>query len=188
MLGAISTVAAIALAHAVVRTPASKEDGWRLNMPTAALYLGDGTSTNQPIISTASYATTTASPQYAPATQALDRVEMLQAQLEAYKTLPTSVDGEGIDLADVACIDAASQILSLLPAGIPLPKPMLSTDGEIGLYWKSSDYLADVVIEDANHFSLFIRSLKDGNREVFIPSIAIGPSAPAVIADAFQAA
>ena len=65
---------------------------------------------------------------------------------------------------------------------------MLSADGEVGLYWKSSEYLADAVIEDAGHFSLFIRSLKDGNREIFIPSLAIDVGTPDAIATAFLAA
>ena len=188
MLGVISTVAAIAFAHAVVRHPTSKEDGWKLNSLPSVLFLGDRASTDQPILRGAAYTPTTTSPKYAPAAQALDGVEWLRAELLTYKSLSAGWDGDDSAPADVAHIDAASQLLSLLPAGIPLPKPMLSGDGEVGLYWKNSDYLADAVIEDASHFSLFIRSLKDGNHEVFIPLVAIGPDAPAAIAGAFQTA
>jgi hypothetical protein len=65
---------------------------------------------------------------------------------------------------------------------------MVSADGEVGLFWKNDDYLADAVIEDEAHFSLFIRSLKAGNNEVYIPSIAIGPGAAPAISSAFQVA
>lgn len=187
MLGTITTVAAIALAHAVVRPPASKDAGWSLYAQPSML-LGARVSTDQPILNVTAYVSTTESTQYTPATKGLDRIELLRAQLESYRLLDTALLGDDGSPAVDSHIDAACSILSLLPAGIPLPRPMLSTDGEVGLYWKSNDYLADAVIEDDSHFSLFIRSLKDGNREVFIPSIAIDQNANDAIASAFQAA
>lgn len=188
MLGAITTVAVIALAHAVARPPASKDEGWRLNARAPIVYLGDRTATDQPIVNRNTVGSATSSPSYASATQAIDRLDWLKSELLRYKSLQAGWDGEDSEPAHSTHIDAAIAILRLLPAGIPLPKPMLSSDGEVGLYWKNNNFLADAVIEDEKHFSLFIRSLKSGNKEVFIPSIAIGPDAPDAIGVAFQAA
>jgi hypothetical protein len=187
MLGAISTVAAIALASSVVRPPETKADGWKLRLSAAVPVIEGKMSTDQLILVTGSYASSTNTSHYTAATQALNKLDALKAELASYGALPAGWDGEGSVPAEATHVDAANLILGLLPAGIPLPKPMLSADGEVGLYWKSKDYLADAVIEDKHHFSLFIRSLKQGNREIFIPAVAIGADATAAITAAFQA-
>lgn len=188
MLSAITTVAVIALAHAVTRPPTSKEDGWRLNSRVPVVHMGHRTATDQPIVGKTCLEAATASPSYASTDNAINRIDWLRSELLTYKSLQAGWDGEDSAPAHLAHIDAAAAILDWLPAGIPLPKPMLSSDGEVGLYWRNSNFLADAVIEDDAHFSLFIRSLGDGNREVFISSIAIGPDAPDAINAAFQAA
>lgn len=188
LLASVSTITAIAVASAVIRPPATKGDGWKLHPVPSTLLIDERVLTDQPILSAAPLWSSTTASQYTSAAHALDKIEWLKAELESYKSLTSGWDGEGSLPADGAHIYAAGQILSLLPAGIPLPKPMLSADGEVGLYWKSSEYLADAVIEDADHFSFFIRSLKDGNQEIFIPSLAIGAGTPGAIAAAFLAA
>ena len=187
MLGTISTVTAIALAYGMAK-PTTKDDGWNLHKIPPSLFVEDKASTDQMILGKAAYISSTTATQYSASTHARNKIESLKAELATYGSVLHGWDGEGSEPPNSTHISAASQILSLLPAGVPIPVPMLSADGEVGLYWKTSDYLADAVIEDAHHFSLFIRSLNDGNLETSISSIAIGEGAPAAIAAAFKAA
>ena len=186
MLGAISTVAAIALANAVVRPPATKDDGWKLYIAPPSLFAEDKTSTDQLILIGGTHISSTITTEYSVSTHARNMIESLKAELASYGALQAGWDGDMSEPANPMHITAAGHILNLLPAGIPLPTPMLSADGEVGLYWKTSEYLADAVIEDAGHFSLFIRSLKNGNPEIFIPTIAIDATSSDTIVTAFQ--
>lgn len=188
MFGTITTVAAIALAHAVVRPTASKDEGWSLRTTVPSMFTEEMASTDQLIFVEAAYIATSNTPQYSASTQAGSKIASLMAELASYGEFEAGWDGEGSEPPDFTHIGAAGRILSLLPAGLPLPAPMLSADGEIGLYWKTSDYLADAVIESPSQFSLFIRSLKDGNREIYIPVIAINADASGAVAEAFRAA
>ncbi|MCY1365170.1 hypothetical protein D9M69_520050 [compost metagenome] len=151
------------------------------------MLVDDRIATDQPILAVGLRLTKAINFHNAITPKALNRLELLNAELVSYGLLPSGWDGEESVPADMAHIEAATRALGVLPAGVPLPKPMLSADGEVGLYWKNRDYLADIVIEDAHSLSLFIRSLKEGNKEIFIPSIAIGADATAAIAAAFKA-
>lgn len=186
MLGTISTVAAIALAHNVV-PPITKDEGWNLLAMSPSIFADNRTLTDQLIFIDAANLPATATSPYSASTYAGNKIDSLMAELASYGDFQAGWDGEGSAPPNLTHIDAAFQILNLLPPGLPLPTPMLSADGEVGFYWNTNEYLADAVIEDTDQFSLFIRSLKDGNEEIYIPAIVIGAHAREVIADAFRA-
>lgn len=186
MLGTITTIAVIALGQALVR-PSSKDSGWLLASNGPALHQMEKLSTDQQIVTAFVAGTATTGASFASKDRAISRLEWLRAELLSYQDLPVGWDGEGSIPAKPEHIAAASSLLEAIPAGIPLPKPMLSPDGELGLYWKSDRWFADAVIEDANHFSLFVRSLEEGNHEVFVDSINIGADTSDAIKNAFAA-
>lgn len=45
----------------------------------------------------------------------------------------------------------------LFKNGYALPKPMLSSDGEVGLYWDESGYFVDVGFENSREFSYYAK-------------------------------
>ncbi len=178
------TIAIIALGHIVVRPP-SKDADWLFASNNPAIHQIENLPTDQPIMATFASEAATICTNFALKDRAISRVEWLRSELMNYQHLPAGWDGEGSLPADPLHIAAASALLEVLPAGLPLPKPMLSPDGELGLYWKDDRLFADAVIEDKNHFSLFIRFLEQGNREVFIDSINISSDASNAIKNAF---
>lgn len=186
MFEVITTIAVIALGHAVIR-PASKDTGWLSASSNSAIHQIEQPPTDQPIVAAFASGAVTADTGFALHEHTISRLEWLRSELLNYQYLPVGWDGEGSTPGDPAHIAAASALLALIPAGIPLPKPMLSANGEIGLYWKERRYFADAVIENENHFSLFIRSLEEGNHEVFVDSINIDPTASNAIKNAFAA-
>lgn len=186
MFETITTIAVIALAHAVVR-PSSKDTGWLSASNGSVPHQIEQRPTDQLIVLPFVAGTATTDASFASADRSISRLDWLRSELFSYQDLAAGWDGEGSVPVNPAHVAAASSLLEIIPAGIPLPKPMLSPDGELGLYWKDDRWFADAVIEDSAHFSLFVRSLKEGNREVFIDSISIGPDAPAIIKKAFAA-
>lgn len=116
----------------------------------------------------------------APSHVAMSRVDWIVAQIESYSSLQEGWDGPGSEPPQVAHIEAARSILRSLPAGTPIPKPMLSSSGELGLYWEGPDWMADIAIESDDEFSLFFRS-RDRRVEVLRTGLPVGPDSSAVI-------
>jgi hypothetical protein len=182
MLEAITTIAAITLGHALTRQ-LSKDDGWKL---AASPLMTMKVATEQLIVPLDVVGQTTAQPGFIKIDRSISRLELLRNELRAYQNLAAGWDGEESAAPEASHLSAASALLNALPAGLPLPKTMLSTNGEVGLYWNDDRWLADAVIEDESHFSLFIRSLKQGNHEIFVSSITIEQSASCAIEKAFS--
>lgn len=183
MLGVITTVGAIAIGSAVMRPIPSKQDGWRLSeVPT--LVSGNFKVMTEELISTAAAVTAT-SAEFAFVVNTQPKFESLRSALHRYRGLTDGWDGDDSVAAKSEHIDALERILDLLPAGVQTPNPMIASDGEVGFYWKSPEFVADLVIENETEFSLFIRSRNDGHKEIYMPTIAIGSQAPAEISNAF---
>jgi len=183
MLGVITTVGAIVIGSAVMRPIPSKQDGWKLSeVPT--LVSSSTKVMTEELISSVSVATAT-SAEFAFAADMQPKFEALRSTLHRYKSLTDGWDGDDSVAAKPEHIDALERILDLLPAGVQTPNPMIASDGEVGFYWKSPEFVADLVIENATEFSLFIRSRNAGHNEIYIPTIAINSKAPAEISNAF---
>lgn len=118
---------------------------------------------------------------------AISRLDWIDAQIESYSALQDGWDGPDSVPPQAAHIEAARSILRLLPAGTPIPKPMLSSAGELGLYWEEAEWMADIAIEGEREFSLFFRS-RDRKVEMLKSGLQVGPASSSVIKETLTAA
>lgn len=102
----------------------------------------------------------------------------VKAELETYKLLSDGWDGEESVAPAPDDLRAAAELINGLPLGFPVPKPMIGSDGEVGLYWNTEKAFADFVIEESGLGSLFVRR-KDTGVEHFIDQILISSLDPA---------
>lgn len=93
--------------------------------------------------------------------------EAVKFELNAYLELADDWDGPGSKAPSAEPIATAIGFMDRLPSGIPLPKPMLSSSGEVGLYWDVDAIYADVAFEGGDAFSLFIRN-RQTDVEIFV--------------------
>lgn len=83
--------------------------------------------------------------------------DKLHATLQSYLQLDPGWDGyEGIPPKRQAVIDAIS-FLDRKPADIQAPYPQLSSDGEVGLYWKTATVFADIGFYGDGEYSYYGR-------------------------------
>ncbi|MFM0315940.1 hypothetical protein PQR36_13710 [Paraburkholderia nemoris] len=101
------------------------------------------------------------------------KIEMLRGEIHAYSQLAEGWDGDGSVAPTPDNIADAIEFTLHLPAGIPTPKPMISSSGEIGLYWNLDHAYADVAIETGGHFSLFTRDKRGEQLEEFAEEVSI---------------
>jgi hypothetical protein len=158
--------ASIALIMATAIRPQSEVEGW--------IRAGDATPTQwllphqAPLHSTFSASDTTALASYMPqGAMMLSRIDWLAEQLRAYKMLEPGWDGEGSKQPSADHVDAAVRLVRSIPSGFPLPKPMLSANGDVGLYWETEHWVADAEIENDNSFSFFVRKIDRSNERYF---------------------
>ncbi|MNW16859.1 hypothetical protein D3C71_2158560 [compost metagenome] len=64
---------------------------------------------------------------------------------------------------------------------------MLSADGEVGLYWRSSEAFADIVVHAGDVFSLYVKELSGEGREVFLEDMPITHASRRALADSLRA-
>jgi hypothetical protein len=186
IFGLGTTIAAIAIGQAVVRVP-TKLDGWMEDVDLKHMIVEEYEPPTEADGRLALQASPpTASKGYATATVAMSRVDLLRAEIESYKELTEGWDGEGSVTPSNAAIDGARKLIDRLPAGITLPKAMISSSGELGFYWKTDTFYADIAIEDANIFSLFVRSRVNPDREFYFPALPIDETGAASIRDTLQ--
>jgi hypothetical protein len=93
--------------------------------------------------------------------------DLLKMDLKAYLSLEDGWDGPGSKAASEQAIAMAISFVDELPSGIPLPKPMLSLAGEVGLYWDIGEIYADVDFEEKDTISIFVRDRRDTKLETF---------------------
>lgn len=101
----------------------------------------------------------------------LDRVATIGKQLRRYEILEDGWDGDDSRAPAPAMIELAENFLNSIPAGLPLPTPMVSANGSVGLYWDIANAFADVVFEEDGHFSLFIRCKNNSVPERFFDAV-----------------
>ncbi len=101
------------------------------------------------------------------------KIESLRSEIHAYSLLADGWDGDDSVAPTAENIADAIEFTMHLPAGIPTPKPMISSSGEIGLYWNLEHAYADVAIESGGHFSLFTRQKRGEQLEELAEEVAI---------------
>ena len=102
----------------------------------------------------------------------LDRRDLLIDETALLAARQDGWDGEGSRGPTVAARDAAERFLQTLPAGIPLPVPMMTMRGEIEFYWDLPTGYADMSF-DADGVGSFFAKASNG-QETFIDDMRAG--------------
>ena len=76
----------------------------------------------------------------------------------AYGEFADGWNGVGTKAPTLEAIDAATAFINAVPARLPLPRPMLSSNGEIGLYWGLDGGYAEATFERNGDFAFFSRA------------------------------
>ena len=84
--------------------------------------------------------------------------------LTCYENLPEDWDGYGGVPPIGETISNATEFVSLLPSDLPLPKPMLSGNGDVGLYWKTESLYIDIEFEGDGTYSYYAEKSGDSPR------------------------
>lgn len=91
------------------------------------------------------------------------QINRIISTLESYRNLGDGWGGEESLTPNGASIDAAIQFIRSMPAGIELPSPMISYEGQIGLYWSSTTGYVSLDFESNGHASLYSRNRQVGS-------------------------
>lgn len=94
------------------------------------------------------------------------------SKITEYGNLEDGWDGAGSVPPTKESIKITKQFILGIPAVFPLPKPMLASDGTIGMYWDDSVMYIDIQIEENNYLSLFSRN-RLSETEKYIDAIEI---------------
>ena len=95
----------------------------------------------------------------------IDRKSSLEKEILSYSLLNDGWDGDGSFKPSDNEIDRAKNFISILPSGVPLPIPMLASNGEIGFYWNTDSAYADIHLESDGLISLYTRERFGGLEE-----------------------
>lgn len=93
----------------------------------------------------------------------------LVSDLRSYGDLADGWDGEDAKPPTREHIGLVEALLSKLPSEVPVPRPMISSTGALGLYWDAQQRYADLEIEATGEVSLFTRRTEgEHDEEVFL--------------------
>lgn len=85
--------------------------------------------------------------------------EQLKRETKSYSAFKPGWDGLGSSPPSAIAMDRALRLIDSLPAQLPLPRPMLSFNGELGLYWDLQGGYAELTFEVDGQISFFSRDL-----------------------------
>lgn len=175
----------LAFGTAMLRPP-TRHEGWAVErtLPRAE-DLAD--VTRQLLFAITASAPSKAIP-YVLVDRAMDSIARIKAELDMYSEVSAGWDGPNSAAPQRSHIEDAKRFVSLLPAGLPLPKPMLSASGEVGLFWRSDEMFADVVMEGEHKVSMFVRGGQSGSQEEFLDDIDIDEQAGEKLVRAIESA
>jgi len=132
--------------------------------------------TKQTFFSGFHYDSLTTSVLYEPATRVEpDARGKLLERIASWKTLQAGWDGEQSEAPINSAINLASLFIDTLPRDVSLPKAMLSSSGEIGLYWDTSDIYIDLEFDSDTTFSAYVRNRHTGY-ESFVDNLSLSSS------------
>ena len=110
---------------------------------------------------------------YEPATEVeSDARGKLLERLASWKTLPAGWDGEHSEAPNHDALSLTAKFINLLPSDILLPKPMLSSSGEVGLYWDIPTTYIDLEFASGTNFSAYFRD-RLTDKERFIENLSM---------------
>ena len=86
--------------------------------------------------------------------------ESVKREMKVYSMLKEGWDGPDSLPPSVLSMEEALHLIDALPARLPLPRPMLSFNGELGLYWDLYGGYAEISVETDGQISFFSRDAK----------------------------
>ncbi len=102
-----------------------------------------------------------------------DKADFVQMGLTLFGSLLDGWDGSDSQAPAQENLDAAKAFLAKIPAGMPIPKAMLSASGEVGLYWDTPTMFADISFEGNGKLSLFTRQKFGQHLENFVDDVSL---------------
>ena len=94
------------------------------------------------------------------------------SRLVSYSKLQPDWDGVDSIVPSIIDVNLAIDFVESIPPIFPLPKPMLSREGVIGLYWDDGSVYIDIQFDSENTLSVFSRDRSSG-KEKFVDSVDI---------------
>jgi len=82
-------------------------------------------------------------------------------ELRQWKQLLENWDGEGAAKPSIDSLSKAISFVQTLSESIPVPEPMLHSDGHAGLFWDTADLYSDLEFYADGRVTFFVRG-KDG--------------------------
>jgi hypothetical protein len=101
-----------------------------------------------------------------------DPLEALRDEAIRYASLSDGWDGPSSIAVSVASRNSALAFIDVLPPGLPLPKIMVSPEGEIGFYWDLGGGYADISFSENGRGSFFSRTTS--SQEEYLEDLAEG--------------
>lgn len=92
------------------------------------------------------------------------KIDALRTEINGYAYLKDGWGGEGSRAPDPDIVANAISIASRLPAGIAVPESMISSSGEVGIYWNSEHGYVDIMFEEEGLLSVYTRDKAGGCR------------------------
>lgn len=105
------------------------------------------------------------------ATQLVNARELLKSETKAYSLFEAGWDEEGSQPPSKIAMTQALIFIDSLPSRLPLPRPMLSSNGELSLYWDLDGGYAELSFETNGQISFFSRALN--GQEKFLDSVSL---------------
>ena len=84
--------------------------------------------------------------------------ESLKREIVAYAQYGNGWNGSDTIGPTIEQISAANAFIEAIPARLPFPRPMISSNGEIGLYWDLSGGYAEASFESDGNIAFFSRT------------------------------
>lgn len=108
----------------------------------------------------------------APAQHA-DALNALRRELLAYQRLPHDWDGYGGHPASPLAMLDALAFLAAMPTDLPIPAPMFSGSGAVGLYWDRGSHYASLEFEGDGTYTYLLDSPEGYRGDEGIPAGAL---------------
>jgi hypothetical protein len=160
----------------LVAAPATKRPDWEAKSKTpfekvvcdssTVFLLGESTSNITYPVTSALIKTSPSVP-----LQGLTPKELLKRELVGYSEMSPIEMANDIPPPSIEIINEALKFVDLIPSRLPLPRPMLSANGEVELYWDLEHGYADVSFESKDSIVFFSRN--DQGLESFDADLAM---------------